>query len=195
MSIPERITEHFNQNINTNIAVADSMVELIMAAGQKMVDAILNGNKILICGNGGAGAQAQYLSAQLLNRFSIERPALPAVALSSDSAIITAIGSDSDFKYIFAKQIKAIGQEEDILFVISGGGNSESIDEALQAAYEKNIQIIRLTTTDNANIAELQHDGNIDLVVPTNKVIRAQESYIVIMHCLCDIIDVSLFGT
>ena len=195
MNIPERIKEHFSENINTNIAVADSMVELIMAAGQKMVDAILNGNKILICGNGGAGAQAQYLSAQLLNRFNIERPALPAMTLSSDSATITAIASDSDFKYIFAKQVKAIAQEEDVLFVISGAGNKESINEALQAAYEKNLQIIRLTTTDSGKIPKLQRSDDIDLVVPTNKVIRAHESYIVIIHCLCDMIDVSLFGT
>ena len=192
MNLQERITEHFNHNIKTNIAVADSMIQLIIAAGKKMVDTIINGNKILICGN---GAQAQYLSSQLLNRFNIERPSLPAVSLSSDSAIITAIGGDSDFKYIFAKQIKAIGQEEDILFVISGTGNPENINEALKAAYEKNIHIIRLTTTNNS-IVELKHYGrNIDLVVPTDKIIRAQESYIVIMHCLCDIIDVSLFGT
>lgn len=193
MNLQERITEHFNHNIKTNIAVADSMIQLIIAAGKKMVDTIINGNKILICGN---GAQAQYLSSQLINRFSIERPSLPAVALSSDSAIITAIGSDSDFKYIFAKQIKAIGQEEDILFVIAGTGNPENINEALKAAYEKNIHIIRLITTNNDSIVKLKHYGSsIDLVVPTDKIIRAQESYIVIMHCLCDIIDVSLFGT
>lgn len=170
------------------------MTDQIAASGKMIVDAILNGKKILICGNGGAATNTQHFSAQLLNRFEMERPALPAIALSSNATAITSIANDVDFKTVFAKQISALGKEQDILMLISNNGNDDNLIEAVKTAHEKNMQVISLTGKDGGRIRAMLQKNDIELCVPSNRSARIQESHIAIIHCLSDMVDMCLFG-
>lgn len=193
----DRIKEHFSESIHAKIVAADEMVDVIHAATGKLVHCLLADRKILICGNGGSAADAQHFSAELLNRFETERPALPAIALTTDSSTLTSIGNDYDFNEIFAKQIRALGKEKDILFAISTSGNSPNILAAIKSAHQRGMQVIALTGQNGGKIKSLLTEQDLLLNVPSNastRTCRIQEIHILIIHILCDLIDQQLFG-
>lgn len=194
MSMIERIRQNFTENIQTSIAAADALPEALCKAGELLVQALLDGHKILACGNGGSSAQAQHFVSELINRFERERPSLPAIALSCDGASLTAIGSDYQFSDIFAKQIRALGQPGDILLVISTAASARNLLQAMDAALSRDMLIVALTSHDGGEIAGLVGANDCEIRVPSNSVARSQEVHVLILHCLADYIDRRLFG-
>lgn len=190
----ERVRENFSESIQCKIAAADALPEIIAAAGQVIVESLLGGHKILTCGNGGSAADAQHFAAELVNRYMIERPPLPSIALTTDSSILTSIGNDYDFNQIFSKQIHALGQAGDILLAISTSGNSANIVSAIEAAQARDIGVVLLTGGNGGAAAAALQDRDIDICVPSDATPRIQENHLLIIHCLCDLIDSQLFA-
>ena len=189
-----RINQHFYDSIATKNAAAEVLPEKIMAAGTKMVAALQAGKKILTCGNGGSAGDAQHFSSELLNRYERERPALPALALSTDSSTVTAIANDYSYDEIFSKQILALGQAGDILLAISTSGNSKNVLRAIKAAHERNMAVVALSGKDGGVMATYLDADDVEIRVPAVKTNRIQETHLLVIHCLCDFIDQSLFG-
>jgi len=193
-TILERIRINFTDSIQTKITAADSISNIIAEASEEIVQALLEGYKILSCGNGGSACDALHFSSEMLNRFKHERPALPAIALSADIPTLTAIANDYHFSDIFAKQVRALGQPGDILLAISTSGNSANILNAVKAAHDKNMGVIALTGHDGGKIVDYLQERDIEIRVPAYDTARIQETHLLIIHCICDIVDFRLFG-
>ena len=193
MSSLDRIQSHFIDSIATKQQAVEVLVDPIHDAGELMVTALINGKKILCCGNGGSAGDAQHFSAELLNRFEQERPPLPAIAITTDTSTLTAIGNDYSFDEIFSKQVTALGQEGDVLLAISTRGNSANVIKAIAAAHERNMNIVVMSGKDGGKIAGVLTDNDIEIRVPSDRTARIQEVHLLIIHCLCDFIDTTLF--
>ena len=187
----QRVRRHFEDSIATKQA-AIGLAPAITAAAATMTRCLLEDGKILSCGNGGSAADAQHFSSELLNRFELERPGLPAVALTTDSSTLTSIGNDYAFVEIFAKQVRALGQPADVLLAISTSGNSENVVRAIRAAHERGLKVVALTGRDGGAIAGMLGDGDIEIRVPAERTCRIQEVHLLVIHCLCDLIDAEL---
>jgi D-sedoheptulose 7-phosphate isomerase len=190
----DRIKQLFAESIETKLKAAEVLPENILKGGQAMVKCLLDGGKILSCGNGGSAGDAQHFSSELLNRFERERPALPAVALTTDSSTLTSIANDYHYNDIFSKQIRALGQSGDVLLAISTSGNSANVIEAMHAAHERNMVIVSMTGRDGGKMAPLMQKTDVELRVPSESTARIQEVHLLIIHSLCDFIDTQLFG-
>jgi D-sedoheptulose 7-phosphate isomerase len=190
-----RIKQHFEDSIQTKQQAVDALAPVIAQAGELMVHALLNGRKILSCGNGGSAADAQHFSAEMLNRFEAERPSLPALALTTDTSTLTSIANDYSYNEVFAKQLRALGQTGDILLAISTSGNSMNVVYAINAAHDRGLPVVALTGKDGGEMASLMQPNDIEIRVPVSATARVQETHLLIIHCLCDFIDRSLFGT
>ena len=189
-----RIEKIFNDSIlvkqNTLLSISDK----ILLAGDCIVQSLLSEGKIMACGNGGSAADSQHFTSELINRFESERPALPAIALTTDSSAITSIANDYQYDEIFARQIHALGRDTDVLLAISTSGQSPSIVQAIEAAHEREVIVIALTGKDGGIVAQNLSDEDIELRVPADQTARIQETHITIIHALCDLIDHQLFG-
>ncbi len=194
MDIDLRIRNHFLDSIETKRNALEELIIPIKHAANCISDSLLNEGKVLSCGNGGSAGDAQHFSAELLNRFEIERPSLPAVALTTDSSTLTAIANDYEYDQIFSKQILALGTNRDVLLAISTSGNSPNIIKAVQAAHERNMQVLSLTGNKGGKLAKLLKGDDIEIRVPSDRTARIQEIHLLVIHCLCDIIDAILFG-
>lgn len=195
MEIETRIRQIFQDSVQTKILTLEALAPQIAAAGVKIASCIINNHKILSCGNGGSAADAQHFSSELLNRFETERPPLAAIALTTDTSTLTAIGNDYSFNEIFSKQIKALGQPGDLLLAITTSGNSENIIHAIHAAHARQMPVIALTGKDGGKVAGVLKENDIELRVPSNTTCRIQEVHLLMIHCLCDTIDQQLFVT
>jgi phosphoheptose isomerase len=193
-NIIERIKNHFSESIQTKINAADMLPPTIGLASEKLLQCLLDGHKIMSCGNGGSACDAMRFSSQMLNRFQHERPSLPAITLTADVATITSIANDNNYSEVFAKQLRALGQPNDILLVLSTSGNSANILNVIKAAQDRNIQTIALTGHDGGKIASILKEDDIEIRVPSYNTTHIQETHLVILHCLCDIVDHLLFG-
>ncbi|MCK9606860.1 MAG: phosphoheptose isomerase [Methylomonas sp.] len=194
MSLQDRIINHFSDSIQTKQDAMASLCELIEFASQKIVEALVNDKKVLTCGNGGSAGDAQHFSSEMLNRFERERPALPAIALSTDTSTITSIANDYHFDEIFAKQLRALGQAGDILLVYTTSGNSANILKAVKVAHDREMTVIALSGKDGGALAGALNEADIEIRVPSGSTARIQEVHLLISHCLCDLIDHQLFG-
>jgi D-sedoheptulose 7-phosphate isomerase len=159
-----------------------------------MTDALNRRGKILSCGNGGSAGDSQHFSAELLNRFEIERPGLAAVALTTDTSTLTAIANDYAFQQIFSKQVMALGNPGDCLLAISTSGNSDNVLEAVHAAHDQKMNVIALTGGDGGSIRESLASSDVEICVPSSRTARVQEIHLIVIHCLCDAIDQALFN-
>jgi D-sedoheptulose 7-phosphate isomerase len=189
-----RIQQQFKDSIETKQQAVDVLTQPIAAAAEALCTLLKNGGKVMSCGNGGSAADAQHFSSELLNRFEMERPGLPAIALTTDSSTLTSIANDYAYNEIFAKQVRALGREGDVLLAISTSGNSANVAHAIRAAQERNIVVIALTGRNGGEIAELLTANDIEIRVPADSTARIQEVHLLIIHCLCDLIDHKLFG-
>jgi D-sedoheptulose 7-phosphate isomerase len=190
----QRIIGHFNESAELKIQAATALAHPISEAIELMFMALSNGNRILACGNGGSAAHAQHFSAGLVGRFERERLPLPALSLSTDPSILTAIGNDYSFAEIFSKQVQAYGQAGDVLLAISTAGNSANVMMAIEIAQERDMRVVALTGKGGGAIASLVSDADVHVCVPDDRMTRIQEVHLLIIHCLCDGIDVALFG-
>ncbi|WP_434358364.1 phosphoheptose isomerase [Parasalinivibrio latis] len=189
----ESIKESFTENIQTHIAAAEALPDVMAKGAQAMVQCLLNGNKILCCGNGGSAANGQHFVSCLLNRFETERPSLPALALTTDTTTLTAVANDYNYEEIFSKQVRALGQSGDILLAISTSGNSKDIIKAMEAAVTRDMTIVALTGKDGGEMAGLLGQQDVEIRVPSQRTARIQEVHQLVLHALCDLIDNVLF--
>lgn len=194
MDQQDRIRHIFTDSIQTKREALEVLVEPIARAAELMTAALLSDRKILSCGNGGSAADAQHFASEMINRFEMERPGLPAIALTTDSSTITSIANDYAFTEIFARQVSALGREDDVLLAISTSGQSGNILAAVRAAQQRDMRIIALTGRDGGALAQQLGDDAVAIIVPSASTARIQEVHLLVIHCLCDLIDRQLLG-
>ncbi|ECF3133512.1 DnaA initiator-associating protein DiaA [Salmonella enterica subsp. enterica serovar Stanley] len=189
----ERIKVCFTESIQTQIAAAEALPDAISRAAMTLVHYLLNGNKILCCGNGTSAANAQHFAASMINRFETERPSLPAIALNTDNVVLTAIANDRLHDEVYAKQVRALGHAGDVLLAISTRGNSRDIVKAVEAAVTRDMTIVALTGYDGGELAGLLGPQDVEIRIPSHHSARIQEMHMLTVNCLCDLIDNTLF--
>lgn len=194
MDLQRRIRNHFEDSARLKREAAEVLAGPIAEAVELITAALASDRKLLVCGNGGSAADSQHLAAELIGRFERERPELAAIALTTDSSILTAIANDYAFEQVFAKQVRGLGREGDVLVAISTSGNSPSVLAAAQAARERGLAIVALTGRGGGQLGEMLGEGDVHLCVPHERTARIQEVHLLIVHCLCDGIDLSLMG-
>ncbi|MGD9168934.1 MAG: phosphoheptose isomerase [Candidatus Thiodiazotropha sp.] len=194
MTNTQRIQMLFNQSIQTKIDALPMLTQPIEEAAELIFNRLLDGNKILSCGNGGSAGDAQHFSSEMLNRYERDRPGLPAIALTTDSSTVTSIANDDDFRKIFSRQIEALGQPNDLLLAISTSGNSSNVNQAIASAHERDMNIVALTGRDGGELVKLLAPGDVEIRVPSDVTARIQETHLLIIHCLCDLVDHQLLG-
>jgi len=184
-----RIEELFQASIATKQASLNEIKPAVASAAEKMLQTFKKQGKVLACGNGGSAADAQHLSSELLNRFERERDGLAAIALTTDSSTLTSIANDYDYKNIFSRQVLALGNSNDVLIAISTSGNSENVFAAIQAAHQRSMSVIALSGNGGGKLASVLQAGDIEIRVPSDSTARIQEVHLLVLHCLCDLID------
>ncbi|WP_435627738.1 phosphoheptose isomerase [Candidatus Ferrigenium straubiae] len=194
MDIGKRIIKHFKDSAELKLKVKEELAKPIAEAAQVFFDCVANDGKILCCGNGGSAADAQHFAAELVNRFEKERLPLAAVALTTDSSVLTSIANDYDFNQIFSKQVRALGMPRDSLLAISTSGNSPNVVAAIHAAHERSMRVVALTGRDGGEMAGALRDGDVLICVNAKNTARIQEVHLLTLHCLCDVIDYLLLG-
>ena len=193
MDLLKKVQAAFGASIETKIAAVESIAPEILRASQRITDALVSGKKILTCGNGGSACDAMHFSGELLNRYEQERPSLPAIALTADLSTITSIANDYDYSQIFSKQVASLGQNGDCLLAITTSGQSDNIAKAVSAAHANGLSVIALTGRDGGQLAEILRATDVEIRVPAEQTARIQETHILIIHCLCELIDCQLF--
>lgn len=194
MDLISRISENFSESAHLKLQSMDALAPPIAAAAERMVQCLRADGKILACGNGGSAADAQHFSAELLNRFEMERPGLAAVALTTDSSTLTSIANDYDYELVFSKQVRALGRQNDVLLAITTSGNSRNVLAAVEAAHECDMAVVALTGRDGGKMTETLRPSDFHICVPARSTARIQEVHLLTLHCLCDAIDCLLLG-
>jgi D-sedoheptulose 7-phosphate isomerase len=194
MELTQRVIDTFSQSIESIRQAMDSIAPDVARGANLLIETLLDGGKIMVCGNGGSAADAQHFSAELLNRFEMERPGLAGLALTTDSSTLTSIANDYSYEEIFAKQVRALGQNPDVLVIITTSGNSSNLCRAAQAAHEKDIRCIALNGKSGGGLNEILRDGDVNILVPGTSTARIQEVHGIVIHCFCDLIDKHLLG-
>lgn len=192
-NITQIITQNFNESIQAKQDAAVTIKPSIKFAIEILAEAFQNGNKLLICGNGGSAADSQHFAAEFTGRYEMERRPLPAIALTTDTSALTAIGNDYSFGVVFSKQVEALGNDNDVLFAISTSGNSANVIKAIEAAQNKNMRIIALTGKDGGKIGKMLSTHDINICTHHKRTARTQEIHILVMHTICDAIDKIMF--
>ena len=194
MDLISRISQQFSDSAPTKLEAIELLAAPIAGAVEVMVGSLVGNGRILACGNGGSAADAQHFAAELVGRFEMERQGLAAIALTTDTSIMTAVANDYGFKAIFERQVRALGQPGDVLLAISTSGNSPNVIEAIQAAQDNDLRVVALTGKGGGQIGEMLRDSDIHLCVPSDRTARIQEVHLLTLHCLCDGIDCLLLG-
>ena len=184
-----RIRQHFEASMEAKRQAGVSAIKDIDRAGRTLARQLASGGKILACGNGGSAADAQHFSSELINRFERERPGLPAVALTTDSSTLTSIANDFAYQRVFARQVEALGHPGDALLAISTSGSSANVLSAMDAARDRGMLNIALTGRDGGAMARRIGPEDVEIRVPAQSTARIQEVHILVIHCLCDLID------
>ena len=192
--LEQRIEQQFIDSADLKYQAAQVLSKPIAAAVQALLACVTSGGKVLACGNGGSAADAQHFAAEFVGRFERERPELGAIALTTDSSILTAIANDYDFHQIYAKQVRALGQPGDVLLAISTSGNSANVLAAIDAAHEREMTIVALTGKGGGKIGMALRDTDVHICVPHDRTARIQEVHLLVLHCLCDGVDTQLLG-
>jgi D-sedoheptulose 7-phosphate isomerase len=192
--LEQRIQQQFFDSADLQYAAAEVLTRPVSDAAQVLLHTITSGGKVLACGNGGSAGDAQHFAATLVGRFERERPGLAALSMSTDASILTAIAKDYAFDQIYAKQVQALGQPGDVLLAITTSGNSANILEAIDAAHQKDMVVVVLTGNGGGKVNAALHEGDIHICVPHDRTARIQEVHLLVIHCLCDAVDVALLG-
>jgi D-sedoheptulose 7-phosphate isomerase len=194
MDTVARVAHLFNDSIETKQRSAERLCPAVAEAAEALIRCLVEGHKVLVCGNGGSAADAQHFAAEMLNRFESERPGLPALALTTDSSTLTSIANDYQFTDVFARQIRALGHGGDVLLAITTSGGSANIVCAIEAAHDRDMPVVLLSGRDGGAAAVTLAQGDLEIRVPSESTARTQEVHILVLHCLCDLIDRRLLG-
>lgn len=189
-----RVVRSFEESIETKQRASEALAGTIALAAEEIWQVLLQEGKVLVCGNGGSAADAQHLSAEFLNRFEMERPGLPAIALTTDSSTITSIANDYQFDEIFSRQIHALGRSGDVLIAITTSGQSGNITLAIKAAHQRGMSVLLLSGRDGGPAAQALADTDIEIRVPAWSTARIQEVHLLALHCICELIDHQISG-
>ena len=192
--LEQRIQQQFFDSADLHNAAAEVLSKPIADAVSALVGCITGGGKVLACGNGGSASDAQHFAAEFVGRFERERPGLAAIALTTDTSILTAIGNDYDFNVIFSKQVQALGNPGDVLIAISTSGNSANVLAAVEAAHAKEMTVIALTGRGGGKMREQLAETDVHICVPHERTARIQEVHLLTLHCICDAVDLQLLG-
>ena len=184
-----RVKQGFADSIHTKQQSQEVLAGVTAAAAALIARSLDSGGKILSCGNGGSAGDAQHFSSEFLNRYEMERRGLPAIALTTDSSTLTSIANDYDYGRIFARQVEALGNSGDVLLAISTSGHSENVCQAVTAAHSRGMHVIALTGRNGGTMASQLHDSDVEIRVPAQTTARIQEVHLLVIHCLCDLID------
>ncbi len=192
--LEQRIQQHFIDSADLKYQAAQTLSKPIAAAVQAVLACVTSGGKVLACGNGGSAADAQHFAAEFVGRFERERPELGAIALTTDTSILTAIANDYDFERVFAKQVRALGQAGDVLLALSTSGNSANVLAAVEAAHEREMTVVALTGRGGGRIGNALRETDVHVCVPHERTARIQEVHLLTLHCICDGVDAQLLG-
>lgn len=192
--LEQRIEQQFIDSADLKYQCAQILSKPVAAAVHAILASVTSGNKVLACGNGGSAADAQHFAAEFVGRYERERPELGAIALTTDSSIITAIANDYDFSVIFSRQVRALGSSGDVLLAISTSGNSANVLAAIEAAHERDMVVVGLTGRGGGKMAQLLRDTDVHICVPHERTARIQEVHLLTLHCICDAVDAQLLG-
>ena len=193
--LEQRIGQQFIDSADLKYQAAQQMSKPIAEAVQALMTCVTNGGKVLACGNSGSAADCQHFAAEFVGRFERERPELAAIALSTDSSILTAIANDYHFDQIYAKQVRALGQPGDVLLAISTSGNSANVIAAIEAAHQREMTVVALTGKGGGRMGAMLRETDVHLCVPHDRTARIQEVHLLTIHCLCDGVDTLLLGS
>jgi len=194
MDLTAHLKQHFDEGVELRRRMAETLPAEIARAGTALAKAIQAGRKALACGNGGSAADSQHFAAEMVGRFERERPGMPAIALTVDTSALTAIANDYDFERVFSKQVEALGQPGDVLLGISTSGNSKNVIEAVKAAHAKGMVVIALTGRDGGAMGKMMRTGDHHLNVAHPRTMRVQEVHLLVIHCLCEVLDNVIHG-
>lgn len=192
--VEQRIQQHFIDSADLKYQAAQTLSKPLAAAVQAVLACVTSGGKVLACGNGGSAADAQHFAAEFVGRFERERPELGAIALTTDTSILTAIANDYDFSVIFSKQVRALGQAGDVLLALSTSGNSANVIAAIEVAHEREMTVVALTGRGGGKIGAMLRDTDVHICVPHERTARIQEVHLLSLHCICDGVDAQLLG-
>ena len=192
--LEQRIEQHFIDSADLKYQAAQVLSKPIAAAVQAILASVTSGGKVLACGNGGSAADAQHFAAEFVGRYERERPELGAIALTTDSSIITAIANDYDFSVIFSKQVRALGSSGDVLLAMSTIGNSANVLAAIEAAHERDMTVVALTGRSGGKMTQALRETDVHICVPHERTARIQEVHLLVLHCICDGVDTQLLG-
>ena len=190
----QRIEQQFIDSADLKYQAAQLLSKPIAAAVQAILASVTSGGKVLACGNGGSAADAQHFAAEFVGRYERERPELAAIALTTDSSILTAIANDYDFNVIFAKQVRALGGAGDVLLALSTSGNSANVLAAIESAHERDMVVVALTGKGGGKIGQVLRETDVHISVPHERTARIQEVHLLALHCICDGVDTQLLG-
>ena len=192
--LEQRIEQQFIDSADLKYHAAQLLSKPIAAAVEAILASVTSGGKVLACGNGGSAADAQHFAAEFVGRYERERPELAAVALTTDSSILTALANDYDYKSIFAKQVRALGGAGDVLLAISTSGNSANVLAAIESAHERDMVVVALTGKGGGKIGQVLRETDVHISVPHERTARIQEVHLLALHCICDGVDTQLLG-
>lgn len=192
--LEQRIEQHFIDSADLKYQSAQALSKPIGAAISAILASVTSGGKVLACGNGGSAADAQHFAAEFVGRFERERPELGAIALSTDSSILTAIANDYHYDQIFSKQVRALGQSGDVLLAITTSGNSANVLAAIEAAHERDMTVVALTGKGGGKMVQALRETDVHICVPHERTARIQEVHLLTIHCICDGVDTQLLG-
>ena len=190
----QHLRAHFDEGIELRKRMAQTLPAEIARAGEALANALRSGRKALACGNGGSAADSQHFAAELVGRFERERPGLPGIALTVDSSALTAIANDYDYDRVFSKQVEALGNAGDVLLAISTSGNSKNCIEAIRSAQARDMIVIALTGRDGGAMGRMTRANDFHLNVSHPRTMRVQEVHLLVIHCLCEVVDNIIFG-
>ncbi len=194
MDLAAHLKSHFEEGIELRRRMAETLPGEVARAGEALAAALKAGRKALACGNGGSAADSQHFAAEIVGRFERERPGMPAIALTVDSSALTAIANDYDWDRVFAKQVEALGSAGDVLLAISTSGSSKNVVQAVRAAQAKGLVVIALTGRDGGAMAKMLRPNDFHLNIAHPRTMRVQEMHLLVIHCLCEVVDNVLFG-
>lgn len=194
MDLISRISQHFGDSAQTKLDAVELLAAPIAQAAEMMVASLVSNGRILACGNGGSAADAQHFAAELVGRLELERQGLAAIALTTDSSIMTALANDYGYPAIFERQVRALGQAGDVLLAISTSGNSPNVVEAVHAAHDNEMTVVALTGKGGGKLGTILRANDVSICIPSERTLRIQEVHLLTIHCLCDAIDCMLLG-